>query len=106
MWASSSVLQRDRVNFFMSVCELSANKTIPLSIECMSARSNVNTMLWTYGGDSRSQMGNRDAGAERSETAEGKIKGSVPLVPEKRVCTRVEKAQSSKASAAIEARST
>ena len=48
----------------------------------------------------------QDTGAERSETAEGKMKGSVPLVPEKRVCTRVEKAQSSKASAAIEARST
>jgi len=30
---------------------------------------------------------NRDSGAERSETAEGKMKGVVLLVPEKRVCT-------------------
>ena len=87
----------------MSVCELSANKTIPLSIECMSARSNVNTMLWTYGGDSRSQMGNGDAGAERSETAEGKMKGVVLLVPEKRVCTGFETAPSSNAGAVARA---
>jgi hypothetical protein len=49
-----------------------------------------------------------DIGASDRGTrnVEGKIEGSVLLVPEKRVCTRVETAPSSKASAVIEARST
>jgi len=47
----------------------------------------------------------RTLGAEWSETTEGKMEASVPLVAEKRVCTRFETAPRSKAGAAIEARS-
>src|SRR5437667_3587879 len=98
----------ERLDFFPIGCELNAIETTPLSIECMSVWSNgiqrceraaaTADRKWSIAVE-------QDNGAERSETAEGKMEESVLLVPEKRVCTRFETAPRSKASAAIDARS-
>src|SRR5271170_5148828 len=60
------------VTFFVRVCDLNAIETIPLWIECVSARSNGRRRGGLAATRDRERR-NRGAGAERSETKEGKI---------------------------------
>src|ERR1700676_2316912 len=69
-------LQRRSMQFFLRVCELNANETIAFLIECASARSNAmrrcrRSAATAHRRERTPRMS--DAGAERSETAEGKI---------------------------------
>src|ERR1700676_320882 len=65
--------------FFVGLCELNASETISPLIECMIARSNAlrgrPAATARHKGSVRRK---RDTGAERSETAEGKIEELAP----------------------------